>query len=304
MVYVDDILITSKVTSVRDAIARDIQSKFEFTSEGVVSEFLGVNIAFCINEKFRYILLSQEKMIINKVEEFGLQDESLVNIPMNPQIKLLPTDPPVSKDFPFRQLIGSALHIARWTRCDISYAVSYLSRFSSKPTVSAAKAAIQLWVYLRCTARLRFSLCLSDVIKSNFRMVGLSDSDWARDAVTRRSTTGWMIFICNSLINWNSQLQSFIAQSSMEAETIAANKLLNEITLMQNMFIQANLLPESHSGTPMMIDNQAAIQAAYNSSVQGKTKHFDIQQFNLREKTASEKLFRTKFIPTIMLVTC
>ena len=294
IVYVDDILITSQVTSVRDAIARDIQSKFEFTSEGVVSEFLGVDIAFCINEKFRYILLSQEKMIINKIEEFGLSDESPVSIPMNPQIKILPTDPLVSSDFPFRQLIGSALHIARWTRCDISYAVSYLSRFSSKPTMSAAKAAIQLWVYLRCTARLRFRLCLSDVIKSNFRMVGLSDSDWARDAVTRRSTTGWMIFLGKSLINWVSQLQSFIAQSSMEAETIAANKLLNEITLMQNMFIEANLIPESHTGTPMMIDNQAAIQAAYNSSVQGKTKHFDIQQFNLREKTASGKVVPTK----------
>jgi len=44
----------------------------------------------------------------------------------------------------------------------------------------------------------------------------------------------------------------------------------------------------------MMIDNQAAIQAAYNSSVLGKTKHFDIQQFNLREKTASGKVVPTK----------
>jgi hypothetical protein len=80
----------------------------------------------------------------------------------------------------------------------------------------------------------------------------------------------------------------------MEAETIAANKLLNEITLMQNMFIEANLLLDSHSGTPMFIDNQAAIQTAFNSSVQGKTKHFDIQQFNLREKTASGKVVPTK----------
>ena len=125
-------------------------------------------------------------------------------------------------------------------------------------------------------------------------MVGMSDSDWARDQVTRRSTTGWMVFIGLALINWVSQLQSFIAQSSMEAETIAANKLLNEIILMQNMFIESNLLPDSHTGTPMMIDNQAAIQAAYNSSVQGKTKHFDIQQFNLREKTASGRVVPTK----------
>jgi hypothetical protein len=80
----------------------------------------------------------------------------------------------------------------------------------------------------------------------------------------------------------------------MEAETIAANKLLNEISLLQNMFKEANILPESHSGTPILIDNQAAIQAAYNSSVQGKTKHFEIQQFNLREKTAEGKVVPTK----------
>ena len=294
IIYVDDILITSQLTTVRDAIARDIQRKFEFTSDGVVSEFLGINISFCISEKFRYILLDQEKMILEKCEEFGLLDEPSVSLPMNPQLKLLPTDPPASKDFPFRQLVGSALHIARWTRCDISYAVSNLSRFSSNPTVSAAKAACQLWIYLRSTSRLKFRLSLSDVIKSNFIMVGMSDSDWARDQVTRRSTTGWMVFIGLALINWVSQLQSFIAQSSMEAETIAANKLLNEIILMQNMFKEANLLPISHTGTPMMIDNQAAIQAAYNSSVQGKTKHFDIQQFNLREKTASGRVIPTK----------
>ena len=294
IIYVDDILITSQVTSIRDAIARDIQGRFKFTSEGVVSEFLGVRIQFCISDKFRYILLDQSKMIINKCEEFGLLNESPVNIPMNPQIKLSPSDPPASKDFPFRQLIGSALHIARWTRCDISYAVSDLSRFCSNPTLSAAKAAIQCWIYLRWTAHLKFCLSLSDVIKSNFRLNGWSDANWARCSVTRRSTTGWMIYLGVALINWVSQLQSFIAQSSMEAETIAANKLLNEISLMQNMFREANILPESQTGTPMMIDNQAAIQAAYNSSVQGKTKHFDIQQFNLREKTAEGKVIPTK----------
>ena len=294
IVYVDDILITSQLTSVRDAIARDIQGRFKFTSEGVVSEFLGVNITFCVSDKYRYILLDQEKMIISKCEEFGLLDEAPQNIPMNPQIKLSPEDPPASQDFPYRQLIGSALHIARWTRCDISYTVSNLSRFGAKPTIPAAKAAIQCWIYLRTTSHLKFCLSLSEVMKNNFRLNGWSDSDWGRDVLTRRSTTGWMVYLGIALINWVSQLQSFIAQSSMEAETIAANKLLNEISLLQNMFKEANILPESQSGTPILIDNQAAIQAAYNSSVQGKTKHFEIQQFNLREKTAEGKVIPTK----------
>jgi len=70
IIYVDDILITSQATSVRDAIARDFMWRFEFTSDGGGSEFLSVNISFCINDTFRYMLLDQEKMIQNKCEEF------------------------------------------------------------------------------------------------------------------------------------------------------------------------------------------------------------------------------------------
>ena len=80
ILYVDDVLITSQVTSVRDAIARNISRKFEFISEGVASEFMGVHIKFCRSDEFRYILLTQQKMIMNKVEEFGLLEESPVNI--------------------------------------------------------------------------------------------------------------------------------------------------------------------------------------------------------------------------------
>jgi len=294
ILYVDDMLISSQSTEVRDHLIEQMMKRFKFTNEGVVSEFLGIRIACVVDDFNRYILMDQEKMIIEKVIEFGLEHAKQVRLPMNPTLKLSAQDEPASSEFPYRQMVGSGLHIARWTRCDISFTVSQLSRYNSNPTVKSAQAACQMWVYLRDTAHLKFVLSLSDVQSSNFRMVGLSDSDWAGDADTRRSTTGWMVFIGESLINWVSQLQSFVSQSSMEAETVAANKLLNELLLMQNMFIEAGILPESQSGTAILIDNQAAIQAAFNPVAQGKTKHFDIQQFHLREMTAEGRVLPTK----------
>ena len=294
ILYVDDILISSQSPEVRDHLVEQMMGRFNFTNEGVVSEFLGIRITFVVDEFNRFILLDQTKMILDKVSEFGLEGARRVKVPMNPLLKLSARDELADAAFPYRQMIGSALHIARWTRCDASYTVSQLSRYNAHPTVNAAQAACQLWVYLRDTAHLKFSLSLSDVRKSNFRMVGLSDSDWAGDVDTRRSTTGWMVYIGLALINWVSQLQSFIAQSSMEAETVAANKLLDELLLMQNMFAEAGILPESHSDTPLLIDNQAAIQAAYNPIAQGKTKHFDIQEFHLRENTTIGRVVPTK----------
>ena len=40
----------------------------------------------------------------------------------------------------------------------------------------------------------------------------------------------------------------------------------------------------------MLIDNQAAIQSAHNPLGHGKTKHFDIQQFHLRENVNSGRI--------------
>jgi len=290
IVYVDDILLSSQSEEIRDLILAKIMSLYDFTNEGVVSEFLGIRIQFYVDNFQRFVTLDQEKMILAKIEEFDLFDEPISTIPMDPKEKLSTQDEPADKDFPYRELIGSALHIARWTRCDIANTVSKLSSLNNKPTRKAVKAVKRLWAYLRGTAHLKFQLSLSNIRKAAFLMRGYSDSDWAGDIDSRRSTTGWMVFIGLALINWISSLQSFIAQSSMEAETIAANKLLNELLYLQNMFIEAGLLPGNHSSTPIFIDNQAAIQSAHNPVGHGKTKHFDIQQFHLRENVNSGRI--------------
>jgi hypothetical protein len=294
IVYVDDLLITSQSTEVRDILIKKMMKVYEFTNEGQVSDFLGIRISFYIDEFNRYITMDQEKMIQEKIEEFQISQDKPAKVPMDPELRISIHDEPAAPNNQFREMIGSALHIARWTRCDISNTVSQLSRLNSKPTIVGVRAARKLWSYLGDTAHLKFKLSLSNVRKVALQMVGLTDANWAGCIDTRRSTTGWMIFIGLALINWISQLQSFVAQSSMESETIAANKLLNELLYQQGMFIEAGLLPESQTGTPMMIDNEAAIKAANNPVGHGKTKHFDIQQFHLRENTASGRVVPTK----------
>lgn len=290
IIYVDDILITSQSSKMRDSLISKICQLYKFTNQGVVSEFLGIRIEFIIDNFNKFITLDQEKLITEKVLEFGLDKVKPSFIPMDPRAKLSTTDEPALPGTPYREMVGSALHVARWTRCDIANTVSQLSRFNSKPTRKSAVAAAQLWTYLRVTAHLKFILSISNVRKANFLMVGYSDSDWAGDLDSRRSTTGWMVFIGQTLINWIAQLQSFIAQSSMEAETIAANKLLNELLYLQKLFKEAGLLSESHSGNTIYIDNQSAIQAAKNPVSHGKTKHFDIQQYHLRENVNSGRV--------------
>ncbi|CAG7825277.1 unnamed protein product, partial [Allacma fusca] len=55
----------------------------------------------------------------------------------------------------------------------------------------------------------------------NMRLVGYTDSDYAGDKLSRKSTTGTAIFLNDGIVSWTSQKQPCVALSSTEAEYIA-----------------------------------------------------------------------------------
>ena len=99
------------------------------------------------------------------------------------------------------------------TRPAISYAVGLLSRFGSHPTVATCKLMMYALQYLRGTVHkgIRYS-------GGMFDLHVFTDADWAGDIITRRSTTGYIVFAAGGPIAWQSKPQTTVSTSSMPSE--------------------------------------------------------------------------------------
>ena len=131
----------------------------------------------------------------------------------------------------YRMAVGSLLYLACWTRPDISFAVSELSRFVSAPAEAHMKAVKHLVRYLRGTMDLGllYSKTAGGAGPPSV-LTAYVDADWAGDPDSRRSTTGYVLVLNGAAISWKSKRQTVIALSSAEAEFIAASSLVQEIT--------------------------------------------------------------------------
>jgi hypothetical protein len=114
-----------------------------------------------------------------------------------------------------------------------------------------------------------------------------ADSDWAADSISRRSTTGHLLFLGGAAISWVSRAQKTIALSSTEAEYMslsdASRQLLWVHSLMNEIGIPITTIP-------LCGDNQGAIFIASNPITEKRTKHMDIRYHFIREVVDSGKV--------------
>ncbi|GJV66956.1 ribonuclease H-like domain-containing protein [Tanacetum coccineum] len=70
-------------------------------------------------------------------------------------------------------------------------------------------------------------------------LVAYSDADWARCPTTRRSTSGYCVFLGNNLLSWSSNRQPMLSHSSAEAEYRGVANVVVETCLLRNLLHMA-----------------------------------------------------------------
>lgn len=182
---------------------------------------------------------------------------------------------PISTPF---DACGSLTYAVTVARPDIAYAVGEISKFMENPNQSHVNAVKRIFRYLNHTKSLCITYGGGD---TDDLLVGYTDADFARDVVTRRSTTGYVFRIGNGAITWRSQRQPTVALSTTEAEFMAISDGIKESIWLRQLLKDIGY--EQTDATKLMVDNISAIRLVQNPEMHHRTKHIDVRLFFVRE---------------------
>jgi hypothetical protein len=168
----------------------------------------------------------------------------------------------------YRSIVGSLRYLVN-SRLDLSFSVGYVSRFMEAPTTEHLTAVKRILRYVAGT--LRYGCYYQREKKA--KLMGYSDSDFAGDVDTRKSTSGILFFLGNNVITWQSQKQKVVALSSCEAKYIAATTAACQGVRLARLL--AELKGMSPSTTTLKIDSQSTIQLSKNPVFHDRSKYID-----------------------------
>lgn len=171
------------------------------------------------------------------------------------------------------------MFISLLTRPDITYVVNHAAKFCENPRNIHWTAMKMILRYLQGTSNYGLIYQRQSVAP---QVTGFCDADYGGDLDTRRSRSGYIFQFGSGLIAWSSQSQKCTAQSTTEAEYIAACMATKEAIWLRRLL--HNIGYPQPDPTPLFGDNQSAIRLLKNPEYHKRTKHIDIQYHFIREK--------------------
>ncbi|GKC66423.1 putative ribonuclease H-like domain-containing protein [Tanacetum coccineum] len=146
-----------------------------------------------VKQKYDGIFISQDKYVVDILKKFDLPTVKTTSTPIETNKALLKDEEAEDVDVHlYRSMIGSLMYL-----------------IASKPDI----------MFVVCT-------CARDL---PFDLEAFSDSDYAGASLDRKSTTGGCQFLGKRLISWQCKKQTIVANSTTEAEYVAAANCCGQV---------------------------------------------------------------------------
>lgn len=297
LLYVDDLIpvYPKKYDMVWFNDKNLLSTKFKIKDLGECRWILNVELIRHRDKKL--ILLSQQGTIDKILHEHGMEHAKIANTPYwvthiedgGNKIDSYYLNP-VEHNI-YRSLVGELLFLAIFTRPDISFIVSLLSRYQANPMNYHLIALKYILRYLNGSKSK--CLLLGNINKSDNIVIDIyTDASWADLKDDRKSTSGCISLLNGSAIFWLSKKQSTVALSSTESEIYAFVEGVKEAIYYKSWF---NIYHNKSVPQTIFVDNQGLMEIVDHTTNHQKTKHIEIKYFFIRDKY-HEGIFNLTYI--------
>ena len=175
---------------------------------------------------------------------------------------------------PYASAVGSLMYAMLCIRPDICYAIGIVSRYQSNPGLAHWIAVKHILRYLRRTRN--YMLIYSG---ADMNPIGYSDSDFMSDKDSRKSTSRSVFTLGGGAVVWRSVKQSNIADSTMEAEYIAAK----EAVWLKKFITDLEVVPNMNKPIVLYCDNSGVVANSKEPMSHKRGKHIERKYHLIRE---------------------
>ena len=138
---------------------------------------------------------------------------------------------------------------------------------------------------------------------NEFELVGYCDADWAGDKTDRKSMTGYLFKLGNSIVTWKCKKQQTVALSSTEAEYMALGDAVKELLWIKQLLHGLGL--KSNTISKIYEDNEGCKLLSEHPVHHQRTKHIDIRhhfiRYHIQNKEVEIKSISTNYMIADML---
>ncbi|GJW19339.1 putative ribonuclease H-like domain-containing protein [Tanacetum coccineum] len=187
------------------------------------------------------IFISQDKYVADILKKFDFLSIRTATTPIESNKPLVKDEDGVDVDVHvYRSMIGSLMYLTA-SRPDIMFAVCACARFQVTPKASHLNAVKRIF---------------------------------------RKSTSGGCQILGRRLISWQCKKQTIVANSTTEAEYVAAANCYGQVLWIQNQMMDYGF---NFMNTKIHIDNESTISVIKNPVAHSRTKHIEIQFHFIRD---------------------
>ena len=293
--YVDDLLIACSDENVLYATKAELCKRFKMKDLGESHVMLGMDLER--DHAVKTLTLTQTRYTSKILERFGMSSAKGCATPMETGINLTKIDDEPCGE-KYRAVIGALMYLMVGTRPDIAFAVCTLAKHVETPRAGHWKALQRVMRYLVQTKDLGLCFGGQDTQAAPYVYV---DADWAGDHGTRKSMSGCIVMMGGAAVTWYARQQEVVALSSTEAEYIAMCAGVKEIVWIRRLVQGLGVLEDSSSATPVLVDNQGAMDLVTKLSVNRRTKHIDVR-YHYTRQAVTDGVVKLKYCPTEEMV--